>query len=167
MMLSSKFFSFTLPLPMTIERDIKQKHFKNPYNKLTVNLMFTNGWLNNQYAQILKPYHITEPQYNVLKILRALHPNPATINDIIEKMVDKMSNASRLVDKLIAKELVIKKKSSTDLRAVEVRLTENGVHLLEELTSKIKELEEFSFGLDEEEAKNLSLLLERLRKKNI
>lgn len=151
---------------MTIEKDIKQKHFKNPYNKLTVNLMFTNGWLNNQYAQLLKPYRITEPQYNVLKILGVFHPNPATINEIIDRMIDKMSNASRLVDKLIAKELVIKKKSPHDLRSVEVTLTEKGKKLLDDLKEKIEVLEHSIFGLDEEELKIISQLLERLRKNN-
>jgi DNA-binding MarR family transcriptional regulator len=149
---------------MTIEKDIKQKSFKNPYNKLTVNLMYTNGWLTNQYAQILKPYKLSTPQYNVLRILNHIHPQPANINFIIERMVDKMSNVSRLVDKLIAKQLVIKVKSTHDLRAVNVALTANGLLLLKELNNKIIESESNFIKLNETELNSLIILIEKLRK---
>lgn len=148
---------------MPIEKDIKQKNFKNPYNKLTVNLMYTNGWLTNQYAQILKPYKLSTPQYNVLKILNQNYPQPASINFIIEKMVDKMSNVSRLVDKLIAKQLVIKVKSTQDLRSVNVALTTNGIILLKELSNKIAESEAKFRGLDDSELELLNHLLEKVK----
>ena len=151
---------------MPIEKDIKQKNFKNPYSKLTVNLMYTNGWLTNQYAQILKPYKLSTPQYNVLKILNQNYPQPASINFIIEKMVDKMSNVSRLVDKLIAKQLVIKVKSTQDLRSVNVALTTNGIILLKELSNKIKESEVNFIGLDDSELELLNHLLERVKSTN-
>ena len=109
---------------MSIERDIKQKKFKNPYNKVTVNVMFTTAWILNKYAKILKPYNLTEQQYNVLKILRECYPKPANVNYILEGMIDKMSNASRLVDKLVLKNLVKKVKSKYDLRSVDILLTE-------------------------------------------
>lgn len=151
---------------MPIEKDIKQSSFNNPYHKLTVNLMYTNGWLNNQYAKILKPYHITEPQYNVLKILNQIYPQSASINFIIERMLDKMSNVSRLVDKLIAKQLVIKVKSTQDLRSVNVAITANGLILLKELDDKIIESETNFMGLDESEIEFLNNLLEKTRNKN-
>lgn len=152
---------------MSIEKDIKQSSFKNPYHKLTVNLMYTNGWLNNQYTKILKPYNISEPQYNVLKILNQIYPQPASINFIIERMLGKMSNASRLVDKLIAKQLVVKVKSTQDLRAVNVAITANGLTLLKELNDKIIESEANFIGLDELEMRLLNNLLEKTRIKNI
>ncbi|MEA5459776.1 MarR family transcriptional regulator [Arcicella sp. LKC2W] len=148
---------------MTIEKDIKQKNFKNPYNKLTVNLMYTNGWLTNQYAQILKPYQLSTPQYNVLKILQQIYPEPANINFIIERMVDKMSNVSRLVDKLIAKQLVVKVKSTEDLRSVNVALTANGTILLKELNQKIIESEANFIRLNDAEINLLNILLEKTR----
>jgi DNA-binding MarR family transcriptional regulator len=148
---------------MPLEKDIKQKSFKNPYNKLTVNLMYTNGWLTNRYAQILKPYKLSQPQYNVLKILHQIYPQPASINFIIERMVDKMSNVSRLVDKLITKQLVIKVKSTEDLRSVNVALTAKGVILLKELSSKIVESEINFIGLNEAETDLLNSLLEKTR----
>lgn len=128
--------------------------------------MYTNGWLNNQYAKILKPYNISEPQYNVLKILNQIYPQSASINFIMERMLDKMSNVSRLVDKLIAKQLVIKVKSTQDLRSVNVAITANGLILLKELDDKIIESETNFIGLNESEIELLNYLLEKTRHKN-
>ncbi len=148
---------------MSIEKDIKQKSFKNPYNKVTVNVMFTTGWLLNKYAKILKPYNLTEQQYNVLKILRECYPQSSTVNYILEGMIEKMSNASRLVDKLVAKDLVKKVKSQYDLRSVDILLTEKGITLMENLLIIMNEHESSFYGLDEKETKLLNTLLEKLR----
>jgi DNA-binding MarR family transcriptional regulator len=152
---------------MSIEKDIKQKSFKNPYNKVTVNVMFTTGWLLNKYAKILKPYNLTEQQYNVLKILRECYPQSSTVNYILEGMIDKMSNASRLVDKLVSKELVKKVKSQFDLRSVDILLTEKGIALMDELSIVMNRYENSFYGLDEKEIKLLNLLLEKLRSKDL
>ena len=148
---------------MSIEKDIKQKKFNNPYNKLTVNVMFTSGWLLREYAKILKPYNLTEQQYNVLKTLRESHPQAATVNYILEGMIDKMSNASRLVDKLVSKELVQKVRSNYDLRSVDILLTEKGIALLNELSIVMNEYDNSSCGLSESEISLLNTLLEKLR----
>jgi DNA-binding MarR family transcriptional regulator len=150
---------------MSIEKDIKQKSFKNPYNKLTVNLMYTNGWLTNHYAQILKPYNLTEQQSFVLKILRDNYPQSVTVNYIIENMIGEMSNASRLVDKLIAKKLVVKEKSIYDLRSLDVKLTENGVAFFDEVAEMIVQWEKDFFEANESDVQLLNDLLIRLRKK--
>jgi DNA-binding MarR family transcriptional regulator len=150
---------------MSIEKDIKQKTFKNPYNKLTVNLMYTNGWLSNQYARILKPYNLTEQQSYVLKILRDNYPQSVTINYIIENMIDEMSNASRLVDKLIAKKLVVKEKSIHDLRSLDVKLTETGVAFYDEMSEQILKWEKSFFEANESDLQILNELLIRLREK--
>jgi DNA-binding MarR family transcriptional regulator len=150
---------------MSIEKDIKQKSFKNPYNKLTVNLMYTNGWLTNQYSKILKPYNLTEQQSYVLKILRDNYPQSVTINHIIENMIDEMSNVSRLVDKLIAKKLVVKEKSIYDLRSLDVKLTEKGVTFYDEMSEQILEWEESFFRANESDLQLLNDLLIRLREK--
>jgi DNA-binding MarR family transcriptional regulator len=150
---------------MSIEKDIKQKTFKNPYNKLTVNLMYTNGWLMNQYAKILKPYNLTEQQSYVLKILRDNYPQAVTVNYIIENMIDEMSNVSRLVDKLIAKKLVVKEKSIHDLRSLDVKLTETGVAFYDEMSEKVIEWEESFFEANESDLQLLNNLLIRLRER--
>ena len=148
---------------MSIEKDIKQKKFNNPYNKLTVNVMFTTGWLLNKYAKILRPFNLTEQQYNVLKILGESYPKPATVNFILEGMIDEMSNASRLVDKLVSKDLVKKVKSNYDLRSVDILLTQKGITLLNELTLVMSEYDNSHCGLDESEISLLNTLLEKLR----
>ncbi len=76
---------------------------------------------------MLKPFKITTQQYNVLRILRGQHPNPASINLIIERMLDKMSNASRIVDKLVAKKLADRKVCPEDRRMVDVLITDKGI----------------------------------------
>ena len=83
--------------------------------------------------EIFKPFDLTLQQYNVLRILRGQYPNPITVIAIIERMLDKMSNASRLVDKLLAKDLVIRRLCPHDRRAVDVIITEKGLELLEKL----------------------------------
>lgn len=152
---------------MSIEIDIKQKNFRNPYNKATVNIMFTSAWIFSKYAKILKPYNITEQQYNVLKILQQRLPQSATINFILEGMIDKMSNASRLVDKLVKKGLVIKTTSYYDLRAVEVSLTEKGINLLDELSLVINDFENDFLKLNQKEISLLNVLLEKIRIKQL
>jgi len=124
---------------MGLEEDIKQgKRFENPYEKLMVNVMYTNSWLMEQQAAIFKPFGITVPQYNVLRILRGAYPNPCTINSLIERMLDRMSNASRIVDRLETKDLVKRKVSTVDRRAKDVLITEAGLELLEQVDAKMQ-----------------------------
>src|SRR6218665_3462003 len=119
---------------MSIEKDIKQqKPFKSPYQKLVVNILFTNNWMNSDHMNILKPFDLTAQQYNVLRILRGQYPSPITVNGIIERMLDKMSNASRLVDKLLTKELASRCDNKDDRRACDVRITQRGLDVLKEI----------------------------------
>ncbi|NBB31478.1 MarR family winged helix-turn-helix transcriptional regulator [Cellulophaga sp. BC115SP] len=148
---------------MSIEQDIQQKAFKSPYTKAVVNIMFTNNWLCTLQSDLLKRYDVTLQQYNVLRILRGQHPNPITVCGIIERMLDKMSNASRLVDKLILKDLVIRKECPHDRRQVDVIITDKGLDLLAELDNQQSEWETALHKLSPEEALTLSHLLDKLR----
>lgn len=148
---------------MSIESDIKQIKFKSAYQKLAVNLMFTNSWLCASQASLLKQYDLTIQQYNVLRILRGQSPCPVKVNDIIERMMDKMSNASRLVDKLLVKKLVQRTACPSDRRAVDVVITQEGLSLLQLLDEEQKEWETQLFNLDEQEANQLSELLDKMR----
>ncbi len=152
---------------MSIEKDIKQqKPFKSPYQKLVVNILFTNNWMNSDHMNILKPFDLTAQQYNVLRILRGQYPNPITVNGIIERMLDKMSNASRLVDKLLAKDLASRCDNKDDRRACDVRITQLGLDVLKEI-DVLQESWETSFSnLTPEEAETLSGLLDKLRGSN-
>ncbi len=149
---------------MSIETDIKQKSvFKSPYERLAVNLMFTNNWLCDQQMQALKPFGITLQQYNVLRILRGQHPNPVKVADITERMLDKMSNASRLVDKLLAKEFVQRTECPNDRRAVDVVITEKGLDLLKKLEKVQGDWQKSLHTLTVEEVNLVSQLLDKLR----
>ncbi|GAB3571281.1 MarR family transcriptional regulator [Spirosoma luteolum] len=150
---------------MSIEEDIKQTTpFKSPHHRVMVNLMFTSNWISDSQARLLKPYGLTLQQYNVLRILRGQYPNPAKVTDITERMLDKMSNASRLVDKLVLKKLVLRTECPSDRRAVDVVITDAGLDLL-------KKLDDFQEKWDathnqkitEDEAIQLSILLDKLR----
>jgi DNA-binding MarR family transcriptional regulator len=148
---------------MSIEQDIKQANFKSPYSKAIINVIYTNNWLQSLQVEIFKPFDLTLQQYNVLRILRGQYPNPITVIAIIERMLDKMSNASRLVDKLLAKELVIRRLCPNDRRAVDVIITEKGLKLLEELDTLQNQWEGKLHGLTENEALQLSELLDKMR----
>jgi DNA-binding MarR family transcriptional regulator len=148
---------------MEIGKEIKQSKFKNEYQKMIINLLFTSGWLELKHAGNLKPYGISSQQFNILRILRGQYPNPATINLLIDRMLDKNSNASRLVEKLRLKKLVDRATCPEDRRAVNVIITKKGLDLLEELdkneTAFLKELK----NLSEKEAEQLNYLLDKLR----
>ncbi len=149
--------------PMKIEEEIKQSSFKSEYQKAYINMIYTAGWLELAQAALFKPFGVTLPQYNILRILRGQHPKPATISLLIERMLDKTSNASRIVDKLEAKGLVTRKQCPEDRRTVDVLITDKGLALL-------KEMDEFEGGqktgianLTEKEAQELNRLLDKIR----
>ena len=150
---------------MSIEIDIKQTTpFKSPYHRVMVNLMYTSNWMAASQTQLLKSFKLTLPQYNVLRILRGQYPTPIKVSDITERMLDKMSNASRLVDKLVTKQLVLRTECPNDRRAVDVIITEVGLKLLKKLDGRLNEWSEVQqTKLTEEEAVHLSQLLDRLR----
>jgi DNA-binding MarR family transcriptional regulator len=148
---------------MNIENDIKQSTFKSPYSKAIINIIYTNNWLQSLQVEIFKPFDITLQQYNVLRILRGQFPEPTTVIAIIERMLDKMSNASRLVDKLLAKELVVRRLCPNDRRAVDVIITQKGMNLLAEIDILQEKWESKLHGLSENEALQLSNLLDKMR----
>ena len=152
---------------MSIEKDIKQqKPFKSPYQKLVVNIIYTSNWMNFEQQTLLKPFDLSSQQYNVLRILRGQYPNPITVNGIIERMLDKMSNASRLVDKLLLKSLVSRCDNAVDRRACDIRITQKGKDVLTKIDNHQAEWENAMKNITEEEAETLSKLLDKLRGSN-
>lgn len=150
---------------MSIETDIKQTiPFKTPYHRVMVNLIYTSNWLMDSQTRVLKPFKITLQQYNVLRILRGQHPSPIKVADITERMLDKMSNASRLVDKLVAKQFVLRTECPSDRRAVDVVVTDKGLELLNKIDVYLTEWADLQRQkLTEEEALLLSKLLDKFR----
>lgn len=148
---------------MKIEDEIKQtKPFINPQIKAVVNMSFTASWLSTIQTQNLKRFGISLQQYNILRILKGMHPEPATVKILIERMIDKNSNASRLVDKLKIKGLVERNACEEDRRRVDVLITEKGLKVLEEST-KVLENQNNKINLTDEEAILLSDLLDKMR----
>lgn len=148
---------------MKIENEIKQSKFRNEYHKLAINLMFTNSWLQNFQNEIFSKYDITGNQYNILRILRGQHPNPATINLLKERMIDKMSDASRLVERLRVKGFVERHLCPSDRRRVDVVITKKGLDLLEEMDLLDGKNDSFFESLSNDEAITLNKLLDKLR----
>ena len=149
---------------MKLEEEIVQKKFKNEYQKAVVNILYTSNWLQTQHACMLKPYSLTIQQYNILRILRGQHPNPATIRLLTERMLDKMSNASRLVEKLRVKGYVGRDTCSEDRRQVNVIITQKGLDLLAEIDVKMDGMEtDHYINITEDEAAELSRILDKLR----
>jgi DNA-binding MarR family transcriptional regulator len=148
---------------MSIENDIKQSNFKSPYSKVVVNIVYTSNWLISLQTEMFKPFDLTIQQYNVLRILRGQYPKPITVIAIIERMLDKMSNASRLVDKLLIKELLVRQVCPDDRRAVDVVITQKGLDILAELDTLQNKWEEQLHNLTEVEALQLSDLLDKMR----
>ncbi|NMB83342.1 MAG: MarR family transcriptional regulator [Ignavibacteria bacterium] len=148
---------------MKLEDEIRQKKFKNEFHKLAVNLIYTHGWLLNHQAQFFKKFQITGAQYNILRILRGQHPNPASINLLKERMLDKMSDASRLVERLKLKGLVEREVCPDDRRKVEVVITEKGMELLKAMDEMEDNFEKIFYNLKTEEVKLLNEFLDKLR----
>lgn len=149
---------------MGLEEDIKQgRKFANQYEKLIVNLIYTNSWISEQQLNIFKPFGISSAQYNVLRILRGHYPKPCTINTIIDRMIDRMSNASRIVDRLEAKKLVVREVSTIDRRAKDVLITQSGLDLLDEVEVNSKLWMEKFKEIEEHRVKEANDLLDQLR----
>ncbi len=146
-----------------IEDAIQQKEFKDPFNKVVVNLLFTHSHLVTAQNALFKPHDLSPEQYNVLRILRGQNGIPTTVSSIQERMLNKMSNASRLVEKLKMKDLVRREECPTDRRQVDVLITEKGLELLKELEKQVEEGNRQIVRLTLEEANQLNDLLDKLR----
>ena len=147
---------------MGIEKDIQQQAFRNEHQKATVNIIFSANWLNEQVKEFLDAVDITQQQYNILRILRGSN-RPMSTLQIRERMLDKMSDTSRIVERLLKKGLVEKKVCPSDKRLVDVIIAKKGSALLEKLDRKNVELDNILQGLTEEEAQMLNHLLDKMR----
>ncbi|HHL72859.1 MAG TPA: MarR family transcriptional regulator [Bacteroidetes bacterium] len=148
---------------MRLEDEIQQYTFKNEYHKLSINLMLTGSWLNQLIKNWLDPFGLTKQQFNILRILRGQYPEPAKVSLLAERMLDKMSNASRLVEKLRIKGLVERTGCEHDRRAVDVKITQAGLDLLDRIDATSDIYEEKFMTLSEKEARQLNRLLDKMR----
>ncbi|WP_183567351.1 MarR family winged helix-turn-helix transcriptional regulator [Mucilaginibacter sp. SP1R1] len=148
---------------MRIDDEIQSTNFEDNYHKVAINIAYTDGWLSNFFKCHFDKYNLTQQQFNILRILRGQYPKPATINLLKERMIDKMSDASRIVDRLIQKELVSRCTNNKDRRAVDIRISELGLQTLAKMDAEFKTKEFLKNNITEEEASVLSDLLDKLR----
>lgn len=147
---------------MGIEKDIQQENFRSIYQKLSINLIFSNNWITEKIKSVLQEEDITHQQYNILRILRG-SKKPLSTLQIRERMLDKMSDTSRIVERLVKKELVEKKICTADKRLVDVSISQNGMEVLKRLDEKNGELDGILENLSPKEAAILSDLLDKMR----
>ncbi len=148
---------------MNLEEAIQQREFRSPEHRLMVNLIYTVSHLLNAISEVTQQYGITRQQYNVLRILRGQSPGAASINLIKERMMDKMSDCSRLVDRLEGKELISRAVCAHDKRSVDIRITPKGLDLLDQMEPAIAAVEKTFQDLSEQDIAEFNRLLDRIR----
>ena len=148
---------------MGIEQDIRQSKFRNEHQKAGINMIYTYGWIMERQKEVFATEDITPQQFNILRILRGSQPEPLSTLQIRERMLDKMSDTSRIVDRLIAKGLVKKGICKTDRRLVDVIISDKGKKLLERMDKLQEDLDNITGNLSRKEAATLSQLLDKIR----
>ncbi|MDZ4664436.1 MAG: MarR family transcriptional regulator [Bacteroidota bacterium] len=147
---------------MTLESKIQQSKFKTPQHKLGVNLLYTSHLIGYLLHQQFKDLEITHQQYNVLRILRGQHPKPCNLKLIKERIIDRMSDVSRIIDKLIAKGFVERKECISDRRNVDLLITDKGLNTLASLDHIDESFHDLFKNLSKEDIKTLNSLLDKL-----
>ena len=149
---------------MKIEEVVKSSVTMGLSQKAVLNIIYTQNNINERLIEILKPYDLSNEQYNVLRILRGQKGSPANMCVIQERMIAKTSNTTRLVDKLLVKELVTRKVCKENRRKIEVLITEKGLAILKELDPKVDHYEkDIVANLTSGELEQLNHLLEKIR----
>ncbi len=147
---------------MRIDDEISSK-FEDNYQKAVINIAYTDGWLKNTFNCHFEKHNLTQQQFNILRILRGQYPKPATVNLLKERMIDKMSDASRIVDRLVQKEMITRCTNNKDRRAVDIRISDKGLETLATMDAEFKTKDFIKNNLTAEEAGQLSDLLDKLR----
>jgi DNA-binding MarR family transcriptional regulator len=147
---------------MTLETDIHQQVFRTEYQKSIINLIYTFNWVNEKINRHFEPFDITQQQFNILRILRGAG-QPLSTLQIRQRMLDKMSDTSRIVDRLVKKGMVKKSVCREDRRLVDILLTDKGKKLLQTMDGLNEEMEAIFKYLSEEDARQLNTLLDKIR----
>lgn len=148
---------------LRLEDEIQQKKFKSEQHKLAINIFYTYNWLSYKNQQKFKNSDITVQQFNVLRILRGQYPNACNLKLIKDRMLDRMSDASRIVDKLKAKDLLDRRECPNDRRNVDLFITEKGLELLKQMDYIDEEFKTIFKNLNSAEIKQLNELLDKAR----
>ena len=148
---------------MPLEKDIKQAKFRNEHHKAAINIIYTYNWILERQKAFFDVVNLTPQQFNILRILRGAYPKPISTLQIRERMLDKMSDTSRIVDRLVIKGWADKKISATDKRLVDISITEEGRILLEKIDQEHDKMDAILKKLSDEDAALLNTLLDKIR----
>lgn len=148
---------------MKLEDEIQQKKFATPRSKLSVNIIYTYHWQISRYQEFFKDQSVTLQQFNILRILRGQYPKPCTIQLLKDRMLDKQSDVSRLVDRLVLKGWVERHICEVDRRKMDVLITNEGLQKLEEMDPRVQEMDAISNLLSDAEVDTLNELLDKMR----
>lgn len=148
---------------MTLENEIGISSFRNEWQKASISILYTHGIVFNSYERFFKEHDLTTQQYNILRILHEQYPEPVTTSFLREKMLDKMSDASRLVNRLANKGLVAVSPNTSDKRLVNIVISEKGLETIYNVKEQYQIIDELLTGLSEEEAAQLTKLLYKVR----
>lgn len=145
-----------------IEKALGNTTYKNEYQKSIASIFFTCRWMEYYYQQHLGHYGITWQQFYALRILKVLQPEPANLNLLKEKMIDKNSDVSRIVERLRKMNLVERKPNKNDRRHVDITITKKGAELLDKIKKRDRQIESVLHNLNEKEVKQLNKLLDKI-----
>jgi DNA-binding MarR family transcriptional regulator len=151
---------------MSLEQDIQQPSFRSEYHKAILNILHTQNYLVGKMTDGFKNFGITRQQYNVLRILMGRYPEPAAINVIRDRMLEK-SDISRIVERLRIKGLIERQEGKLDKRSAEISISADGLSLLKKMKGYVEGLETFLHGLTLEETQQLNTLLDKVRAKDL
>lgn len=146
-----------------LEDEVFQRDFRNEYHKGIVNLVYTSGFINTSLQQLFSRYELTMQQFNILRILRGIHPESCSNSYIKERMLDKNSDVTRIISRLVSRRLVARQSSKADRRKVEIRIQPAGLDLLYHMDENTCEEEQILNNLTEEEVADLNRLLDKIR----
>ncbi len=151
---------------MSLEAAIQQQKFNSQHQKVAINILYTASWFSTELSRALKPFGVSWQQFNIMRILRGQKGAPVTLKLVSERMIDRMSNTSRLVDKLVAKGLVQRTIDPSDRRQVALTLTAEGQLLLQQTSERVEEMSDVMFGhMCDASLGSLNDLLDMLREK--
>jgi DNA-binding MarR family transcriptional regulator len=160
---SKKNFQFTIHVRMKIDQQIQQPKFRDEYQKLLINLIFTGNYVTMHQLNVLKPFGLTPQQYNLLRILRGKHPQSISVGDVQERMIYPSSNVTRITDRLIEKGLVVRAGNRVNRRVQDLSIHESGITLLTQIDGFYDKIIEVLSNLDKKEAELLNFLLDKIR----
>ena len=148
---------------MQLQKETQTARFESVHHQAIVNVLHTYNWCSDKLKQTVLPYDITIQQFNVLRILRGQYPDPSTVSLLKARMLDKMCDASRIVDRLVQKGLIVKDGNAQDKRAVDVMISDKGLDLLDRMDQEVSVSDLISANLTEKEAQQLNMLLDKMR----